>query len=217
MTLNMTKWFGGKGRYDLSRVHVQGGYEYATDGRQLVRCKTQKQATDPTGAPDIHDKWREYAALTTDLGMVMPTVPEPQPVVCDTCKGSGYTRHPDTVACPWCDGEGEFETPDEAWYDCCKCDGEGTITRGHRNYADAVIGSDAWVPCAKGDSGAVPCDECDATGRTREVVRVDIAGVMYDAWLLHNVPRYAVLSRGPDDALLWRTATHEGLVPSCPE
>lgn len=121
---------------------IAGGCEYATDGKILVRRKTNKpdsvQGFKPPNARDLikdqlaileHNKdstvipLPEFVSCDLCGGMTFTT----QMDECDTCDGSGTDvcsecGHEDE--CEDCDGAGEYESIDE----CGPCIGRYTVT-----------------------------------------------------------------------------------------
>ena len=100
-------------RYAMDHPFSQGGYWCATDGRILVRQKTDEPDSDGK-YPDTASVWRADELYE----------PEPMPLdvtaECKNCDGS------ETQKCEECQGTGECVCRCDHEHECGYCDGRGS-------------------------------------------------------------------------------------------
>jgi hypothetical protein len=126
-----------------------GDFTYATNGHILVRVPRRSDVPEWEALNEktavLFDEI-DYTAANAALTEI-PDFPQPEPVACKICKGSGKVSK-----CPECDGEGEVTVSND-WHDyeceCLTCHGEGK-----------VHGTDAT------------CFACDGTGMKKVMKRV---------------------------------------------
>jgi hypothetical protein len=107
---------------------VRGGWKYATDGKIIIRIKTDEPESE-TGIGITKASCEHVIGLVlecpTSAEMWPKSDGKTQSVKCEICKGYGKSG---VVECPECDGEGEVECY-HCGHDmeCEKCFGEGNI------------------------------------------------------------------------------------------
>ncbi len=103
----------------LEKPWVKDGYEYVSNGRILIRIKTDKPDTEGRhpNAKDLFEQQKEIPPVEIKL---------PDRIVdqaCDDCFGSGI-RH---CKCESCDGKGSHRCECGDTHGCRDCDSSGNI------------------------------------------------------------------------------------------
>jgi hypothetical protein len=109
-------------RYHLSKTWVQGGYEWATDGRLMVGFACDLPDTEDGNFPNAASLFGSQVPLAEPLPIALPE-PDNRDV-CYECRGlKMVTRY-----CPACKGDGEVECENCGnEMPCRHCGGYGRI------------------------------------------------------------------------------------------
>ncbi len=160
-------------KYDLKSPFVHGGYLCATDGRILVRVKTNLLNDTEKRLPDIKSILELYDFVAEKPESL--TTPCSELILCPECLSSGRKQK----TCPTCDGGGMcYCTACDNYNNCDTCDGNGTV---------------------RSNVGEI-CENCQGTCKVKEYGNTEVLGILlagdYIAKILENLPNPKVVACG---------------------
>lgn len=203
--MDLQKFCGNRDDERMGRPWSVEQWTLATDGKIMIRVPRVEGVEENPKATkclsgEVGRAWNKEPAEWVPC----PRLPEPCPVPCPVCDGSGKV-----FLCPECDGAGEvlLETDfnDYGEFECLSCRGRGRVSKVK------------WLSMTgiSIDDAACCCERCGGRGATWDDKPVEVNGVLFgDRYLswIGALPESEIGAFGEGKAARFRFRGGEGLL-----